>query len=108
MNVPSTEPAGTILGSDPAAGTSHPPGTSVDVLVSDGSVRLPSVVGMEQGPAVARLVGLGLDTKIERVDAGNADEVGQVLSMSPGAGTLVPPGSTVTLTVGRSPDGDGR
>jgi len=67
------------------------------------SVSIPSVVGQAQATAESNIVAAGL--VVNSVTTENSDTVlsGNVISQSPAAGTLVNPGSTVSLVVSIGP-----
>lgn len=56
-------PNGVVMGTDPAGGTQARQGTTVNLLVSDGLVDVPKVVGMSIGDANNALSPLGLNVK---------------------------------------------
>ena len=90
---------GRAIGTQPAAGTEVACNDTVTLLVSQGAnlVTVPSVVGLQESDAEARLEDRGL---IVNVDTRNADEPeGQVLDQDPGPGSRVKRGRTVTITV---------
>ncbi len=89
----SAAPAGTVSATNPAAGSSVSKGTVVTVYTSNGQlVALPNVVKMTVAQAKQQLAQFSV--KVE----GGGDDDAVVTAMSPGAGTAVKPGSTVTLT----------
>ena len=61
--------------------------------VAEESVRMPDLVGENATLANARLMGLNLNVKIE----GTRDADAEVYSQSIPAGTMVKPGTVVTL-----------
>jgi serine/threonine-protein kinase len=86
-----------VLSQDPLPNSRVPAGATVNVVLSQSSVQLPSVVGMDVEDAAAQLVDLGL--KVQRVVRrirGGRD--GVVLAQSPSARTVVAVGSTVTIS----------
>ncbi|MFD4294032.1 Stk1 family PASTA domain-containing Ser/Thr kinase [Rhodococcus sp. NPDC058532] len=86
--------AGDVVGTDPAAGTSVGAGSSVTLTVSTG-VKVPSMLGRSVGSARDELVRLGLDVQVRQMADSDRS---LVITQSPGSGTRVEPGSTVTLT----------
>ena len=92
-------PPGTVLRSDPVAGTMVDPGTSVSIWVSSGNISVPNVVGLPSTQAQAELANAGFNvgTAINVVDTSVA--AGTVLKQDPPGGTSASLGSTVTLTV---------
>lgn len=97
-------PTGIIVSSNPAAGTKAAKGSTVTVTVSTGAqkVKVPNVVGQDQGTAANQLGQAGFSTKF--VTASN-DTVpaGKVIKTDPAAGTDLAKGSTVTVTVSSGP-----
>ncbi|KIS27691.1 protein kinase [Arthrobacter sp. SPG23] len=100
-----SEPAGTVLAQDPAAGTPARHGTPVSLTVSKGPepVPVPDVRGQEQGAAVKALEAAGLKAVISPQTV-NDKKVpkGAVVAQDPSSGTLTR-GQTVTLTVSKGP-----
>ncbi|MEM7276374.1 MAG: PASTA domain-containing protein, partial [Actinomycetota bacterium] len=102
--VPSNEPAGTVIGTAPGAGVEVPEGTAVTLQVSEGPsqtlVTVPDVVGRREPGARTILERDGFVVVIEEQEGAAPDEVGRVLSTQPGAGAEVPEGSTIIIVVG--------
>jgi serine/threonine-protein kinase len=100
-----TVAAGTVITSDPVAGTTLRPGASVDLVVSRGRrpVRVADFTGKDADRAEARLTRQGLE--VSRGDDQYSDTVpeGNVISQSPREGTLYR-GDTVELLVSRGPE----
>jgi serine/threonine-protein kinase len=94
----STEPADTVLRQSPGGGSQAKPGTSVDLTVSGGAVKVPSVVGESVTDATSTLSQAGLTYTIVTVTQPGVPP-GVVLSQTPGAGSTVPPQTQVTLKV---------
>ena len=96
----SSEPAGTILSQETQDGTMVDPGTVINYTVSAGSdtLAVPTVVGLSQSEAEAKIKALGLATSISR-DYSDTVAIGRVISVDPGEGTTVEAGATVTLLV---------
>ncbi len=96
-------PDGTVIRQYPAGGTEAPPGSTVTLVVSTQQsqvVAVPNVVGVPEQEARAELEAAGFDVTIvyaskKKPGAG----AGTVLSTEPKAGTKVPRGSTITITV---------
>lgn len=93
-----------------AAGARAPPATaatavkaapgsasSLTTAVSDALVTTPRVAGLTLSAAEYRVTFAGLDWFVRYID--NDCTVNRVISQDPGAGTLLPTGSTVTLWV---------
>jgi beta-lactam-binding protein with PASTA domain len=92
-----TVPAGTVVGTSPAAGASVPRGGTVDVQVSKGPqlVAIPNVKGMSLDAATAALSKAGFAPGNV-----NGKASGKVTSTNPPIGTLKPKGTAVDLTLG--------
>ncbi|WP_307828129.1 Stk1 family PASTA domain-containing Ser/Thr kinase [Nocardioides sp. SYSU D00038] len=99
-----TVPAGTVLGSDPAAGTVLRPGSVVDIFVSQGRkpVKVGDWVGRDADKAVARLEKRGLRVEVDEEYSDDVAE-GLVIDQAPRGGTLFRD-DTVTLTVSLGPE----
>jgi serine/threonine-protein kinase len=96
-----TVPAGTVIGTDPAAGTPITKGSTVKVLVSTGSnlVDVPNVVGQTKAEAEQLLFStLGFGLTETMVNAGPANK-GKVVAQSPSSGKA-PKGSAIALSIG--------
>jgi serine/threonine-protein kinase len=94
----STAPAGTVLQQSPGGGSQAKPGTSVDLTVSGGAVKVPSVVGESVTAAISSLSQAGLTYTTVTVTQPGVPP-GVVVSQTPGAGSTVPPQTQVTLSV---------
>jgi serine/threonine-protein kinase len=94
----STEPAGTVLQQSPGGGSQAKPGTSVNLTVSGGAVKVPSVVGESVTDAISSLSQAGLTYTIVTITQPGVPP-GVVVSQTPGAGSAVPPQTQVTLKV---------
>jgi eukaryotic-like serine/threonine-protein kinase len=99
VDIFSDEPEGTVIAQDPKGGTSIVEGSDVRLNVSKGPQRtgLPNVIGRSFDDAAAALRESGF-TPVRR-DVEAPEPEGTVVGMSPAAGTLVPPGTRVTLNV---------
>jgi eukaryotic-like serine/threonine-protein kinase len=94
----SDEPKDTVIRTDPEPATSVSKGTEVKVYYSAGPRKVPSVVGMQEGPATAKLEAAGFDVDVVH-DSETPSEKGIVLKQSPEAFTTQPQGTTVVITV---------
>jgi hypothetical protein len=94
----SEEPIGTIVGSNPAAGTIVPVATAVTLLISAG-IEVPNVVNLTFAEAAAAIDFVGLkvsgDTFRKRTDT--------VVAQDPGAGSFASVGDSVRLTGPKPP-----
>jgi penicillin-binding protein 1A len=98
VNQASNEPAGTVMGQAPAAGTVLPAGGSVTIYVSAGAPQstVPSVVGMSESAARTKIATAGFVASVSYVPGSTP---GVVVSQSPAAGAKMTPGSTVSISV---------
>jgi eukaryotic-like serine/threonine-protein kinase len=99
----SSSPVGTVLAQSPSSGKA-PKGSTVTLTVAKARapVTLPSLVGMTEAQASARLGSLGLNpAPVIVVRHREPQNDGLVISQSPAAHTAVPAGSTVTINVER-------
>jgi eukaryotic-like serine/threonine-protein kinase len=97
---PDTAPKGTVLETEPPAGTRLARGDIVVVYDSSGpsGVAVPSVRGKQKDEAKRLLGAAGFAVK--EVPVSDADEEdGVVIGTDPSAGSLLPEGSTVKLKV---------
>jgi beta-lactam-binding protein with PASTA domain len=96
---------GVAIGTEPAAGTQVPAGSTVTLLVSTGpsTVEVPDVAGQPLDDAVAELEELGFTTSIEEQVSDEVEE-GLVISTNPLAGTQVAPGTQVVVVVSTGPE----
>jgi len=99
----STVTKGQVMSQAPQAGQLVPVGTSIGVTVSQGpqSVAVPLVVEMTQGDATAILTAAGLTVSVVR--SPNSAPVGDVYAQAPDQGTMVQPGSTISIHVSSGP-----
>ncbi|MFJ6660632.1 Stk1 family PASTA domain-containing Ser/Thr kinase [Streptomyces sp. NPDC091377] len=95
---------GSVVRSEPTGGTERRAGSAVALVVSKGSpVDVPDVTGEELESARALLQEAGLEVKVAAERVNSQLEAGQVASQSPGDGTRVAEGDTVTLTLSKGP-----
>lgn len=98
-----TVPKGSVISQAPSAGEQVPTGTSVGITVSQGpgNVAVPGVVGQTQSQAQSTLKSAGLGSQV--VTNNNNAPKGQVYEQAPSSGTLVAPGTVVTINVSNGP-----
>jgi serine/threonine-protein kinase len=90
-------PGGTVVATTPAGGVVVQPGGSLKVGVqTSNGVTVPTLTGQSEQQASQTLQQLGLQVQVQALAN---DPNGQVFTQSPGPGTLVGPGSTVTVGV---------
>ena len=96
-------PEGSVVSTNPAAGTELKRGDTVTIVVSKGNapITVPDLTGKNINDARAQLQGLGL-TAVERYK--DSDQpADQVLDQTPKAGTGAAPNDEVTLDVSKGP-----
>ena len=97
LRIPATPPAGTVVRSDPAAGTGVPVGGRVTLYTSTGvpatsQVTVPYLGGLDAAQARLAAARLGL-----RVVAGGG--AGTVREQTPAPGSLTPRGAEIAVTL---------
>lgn len=100
-----TVPKGIVVRTDPIGGTLVDPGAAITVYVSSGPqpVAMPSVKGLLEAEAIAKLTAVGLTAEIEYVNLAAGDvNIGKVISQGTAAGAMVTPDTKVVLTIGRA------
>ncbi|CAA9468855.1 MAG: Serine/threonine protein kinase PrkC, regulator of stationary phase [uncultured Solirubrobacteraceae bacterium] len=97
------EEAGQVLEQEPAAGSAVEEGAEVQVVVAEAppEVDVPDVVELREDEARSQLENADLKVRRRRVDTNLLEEDGVVLEQDPAAGGTLPPGSRVTIVVGR-------
>ena len=96
--------AGSVIRTDPAAGTALPKGSSVKIIVSSGppQVGVPMVTGLSESEARDQLQAAGFLASKSDLDVQfGSSQAGKVVSQSPTAGTPAAKGSTVSIIVGK-------
>jgi serine/threonine-protein kinase len=102
-DVDSSEPAGTVVDQSPDAGTFQAPGTTITLRVSKGPTTstVPDVTSLSQSDAQAQLRASGFRVRIVSQSVTDPNQEGIVQTQDPAGGTQAPPGSTVTIAVGK-------
>ncbi len=96
---------GSVISTDPAAGSKRRPETAVALTVSRGAeVDVPDVTGRDRADAEATLRGAGFEVKIADGTVHSPHEKGKVARQAPGAGGKLGRGDTVTLTLSEGPE----
>jgi serine/threonine-protein kinase len=92
---------GLVLKSEPSGGETATKGSTVVLRVSSGPklAKVPVVVGSQRSLAVQQIRGRGFVPSVEEVT--NSAPEGQVIRQAPSAGSQLPPGSTVSITVSK-------
>ncbi|MFF2553552.1 Stk1 family PASTA domain-containing Ser/Thr kinase [Nocardia sp. NPDC058058] len=103
QEVPNNLPKGTVIGTNPAAGTMADKGSTVTVQVSTGdNVQMPSLIGLTPAQAVDILRQRGWSGQITQNTQSTLDasSVGRVIAQQPTAGSSIAKNQTVTITTG--------
>ncbi len=100
-----TVASGRVISTDPPAGTVAQAGSSVTVLVSGGPAQtsVPDVVGQSRAAAEASLTNAKLTAGSIVQQTSTEQSPGTVLEQSPTAGSSLPDGGKVDLTVAQAP-----
>ena len=97
------EEPGQVLEQQPAPGSEVQQGAEVRVVVAEAppEVDVPEVIDLREDEARSQLENADLRVRRRRVDTNVLEEDGVVLEQDPPAGGTLPPGSRVTIVVGR-------
>ena len=90
-----------VFGTSPAGEAAK--GAPISLIISDGpqQVKVPAVKGQPEDAARSAIQAKGLEAEVKTKSVPVGDpNTGRVIEVDPAAGTLVDPGSTVTITVG--------
>ncbi|MCR5438248.1 MAG: Stk1 family PASTA domain-containing Ser/Thr kinase [Selenomonas sp.] len=97
----SDEEAGTVIATDPKAGSKITKGQSVDITVSKGKKEtkntVPDVTNLQVDGAKSALTSAGFKVSVTKEESTKA--AGTVISQTPAGGSSVTAGSTITLVV---------
>ncbi|MFF3321884.1 Stk1 family PASTA domain-containing Ser/Thr kinase [Streptomyces sp. NPDC002889] len=95
---------GSVISSDPGAGSGRSPDTAVALVVSKGPpIDVPDVTGESVESATSELEDAGLEVRVADEQIHSAEDAGSVARQSAGEGTQLARGDTVTLTVSKGP-----
>lgn len=112
LPIPSTMPAGSIIGTDPLAGTPILQGSSVHILVSNGQapvIPMPNLIGLQSAEVADALAEVLAETSVQIgwrfVDLPVTDSSlwGRVVRTTPGPGAGVTQGQVVEVFIGLQP-----
>ncbi len=98
----SSLPKDQVINSNPPAGEVVDFGSTVTLKVSKGQSTVPNVVGMTKADAIDALEDAGLNVDVTEDPASLSPE-GEVAAQDKPEGTVVPPGTTVRITVSTNP-----
>jgi beta-lactam-binding protein with PASTA domain/predicted Ser/Thr protein kinase len=109
QNVDGGGQEGSVVATNPAAGTRVAPGTTITLQISRGNqVQMPNVVGQSANDAVDQLRSAGIrNYQLQSTQVSDSSQNNRVVQSDPSAGRSVDPGDTVTLVVGQSSGGGG-
>ncbi|MFB8756511.1 Stk1 family PASTA domain-containing Ser/Thr kinase [Streptomyces nigra] len=99
----SSEEPGTVLDQDPARGEEVEKGSTITLTVAKEQEQstVPDVVGRTCDEAKAQMEDNDLTGNCTEVETQDPNQVGKVISTSPGAGNKVDKNSTVTIQIGK-------
>jgi beta-lactam-binding protein with PASTA domain len=102
-NVPSDQPADTVVAQSPAANTLARPGSTITLNVSKGpkTSTVPDVTSLDEAGARSTLEQSGFKVNVTNEPTTDPGQDGFVLSQDPAGGTQAPAGTTVTIVVGK-------
>ena len=96
-------PKDKVINSNPPAGETAEFGSTVTLLVSQGQATVPNVVGLTKDEATSKLEDAGLKVNVVE-DPDSTSPEDQVDAQDKPEGTIVPPGTTITITVSTNTD----
>jgi beta-lactam-binding protein with PASTA domain len=98
-------PRGSVVRTEPAAGTERRPGTAVELVLSKGrEIAVPDVSGQDEETARETLRGAGLKVAVAGERLHSSHEKGTVARQSPSAGGVAAAGDTVRLVLSKGPE----
>jgi beta-lactam-binding protein with PASTA domain/tRNA A-37 threonylcarbamoyl transferase component Bud32 len=102
-DVESNQPKDTVVDQSPAGGTGQPPGATITLSVSKGpkTSTVPDVTSLSQSDAVVQLRASGFRVHIVSQPVTDPNQDGIVQTQDPAGNAQAPPGSTVTIAVGK-------
>jgi serine/threonine-protein kinase len=100
----SVYPAGQVISTQPAAGQTDPVRTAVVLTVSTGpaKVAIPNVTGQSESAAKANLQAAGFKNISTTSQVSTSVKPGNVISMTPTAGTKVVTSTPIALTIAKA------
>ncbi|MEU5214437.1 Stk1 family PASTA domain-containing Ser/Thr kinase [Streptomyces sp. NPDC020742] len=95
---------GSVIGTDPAAGSKRRPDTAVGLTISRGSpTDVPGVIGSDRADAESTLRAAGFQVRIAPEPVFSPEDKGTVARQTPGEGGKLGKGETVTLALSKGP-----
>ena len=103
QDVDSEQPKGIVVRQSPAGGAQAARGATVTLSVSKGPKEsaIPDVTSQDEDAARAALETAGFDVVVQDEETIDPTQDGIVINQDPAGGTKAPPGTTVTIFVGR-------
>lgn len=100
--------SGIVISQDPGAGSQIPEGYVVTLVVSSGTgnISVPNLANSTAAEAKVALENIGLSIQLTE-GASDTVPTGSVISQSPEAGSMVAPGSTVSVVISIGSNGTG-
>ena len=97
--------SGNVIDTSPSAGQPVPVGSAITLVVSSGpaKVAIPDVTGQSESSARAAITGAGFKVGAVTTQQTSSTAAGNVVSQTPGGGTLATPESTVDLVIAQAP-----
>jgi len=102
-DVPSDQPSGIVVGSDPDQGQMVDAGSDVTIDVSTGEQRVPNVVGSSESAARTTLDTAGFVVRVVYETTDSSPE-GTVIKQSPEGDSFARLGTEVIITVAQAPE----
>ncbi|MFE0511826.1 Stk1 family PASTA domain-containing Ser/Thr kinase [Streptomyces sp. NPDC058964] len=97
-------PRGSVISTDPTAGTRRHAGSAIALVVSKGSpVDVPDVTGDDPADARQELEDAGLKVEVSSQQVNSEYDKGQVARQTPAGDSQAAEGDTVTLTISKGP-----
>jgi serine/threonine-protein kinase len=102
-DVDNDAPKNTVIAQSPDGGTYQPPGATVTLTVSRGPTTstVPDVTSISQADAITQLRASGFKVQVVSQPVTDPNQDGIVQTQDPAGNTKAPPGSTVTIAVGK-------
>jgi serine/threonine protein kinase/beta-lactam-binding protein with PASTA domain len=97
-----TVPAGAVITTKPAPGENVAVGSTVELVVSNGKVAMPQLIGLQVAVAEKALKDLGLAMTVNEVENSQV-EPGKVTAQSDAADALIEQGKDIAVTVAKAP-----
>jgi eukaryotic-like serine/threonine-protein kinase len=98
-------PRGSVISTDPGAGSKRHAGTAIALVVSKGSqVDVPDVTGDDLDEARQELQDAGLKVTVSATEVTSEYDQGQVARQTPAGDAKAAEGDTVTLTLSKGPE----